>query len=221
MGLSFRGQTSTEYVILLAVVLMVALASTTLLTWNAGLSKDAKIRQSEAYWRSTQPFAIVGASAGSNGTLSLKIQNNAAESLVLKTISLGNASYSLGSIYVSPGGSATVSLSANISSGSGYYEGNVSFTYNSASFSNLVQGGNRNFAVNAPTSITQVCIALGSSGCSVVGDCCTATNVSCSSSKCCIPNRVGGCTAATDCCCYGDICCSCQAGVCEDRCAGP
>ncbi|MCX6770373.1 MAG: hypothetical protein NT051_06935 [Candidatus Micrarchaeota archaeon] len=54
-----RGQGATEYLVLLAVVLIVALVSIALLGFFPGLSEDAKIVQSQTYWKSASPIAII------------------------------------------------------------------------------------------------------------------------------------------------------------------
>jgi len=53
------GQGATEYLVLLAVVLIVALVSVALLGFFPGMASDAQITQSKAYWQSAQPIAII------------------------------------------------------------------------------------------------------------------------------------------------------------------
>jgi hypothetical protein len=54
-----KGQGSTEYLVLLAVVLIIALVSLALLSFFPGTSLDAKLTQSKMYWSSASPIAIV------------------------------------------------------------------------------------------------------------------------------------------------------------------
>ena len=54
----FRAQGATEYLVLLAVVLIVALVSVALLGFFPGMASDAQITQSKAYWQSASPIAI-------------------------------------------------------------------------------------------------------------------------------------------------------------------
>ncbi|MFA6328920.1 MAG: hypothetical protein WCY41_05735 [Candidatus Micrarchaeia archaeon] len=63
------GQGATEYLVLLAVVLIVALVSVALLGFFPGMASDAQITQSQIYWRSATPIAIMetGARASSGG----------------------------------------------------------------------------------------------------------------------------------------------------------
>jgi len=53
-----KGQGATEYLVLLAVVLIVALISVALLGFFPGMASDAQITQSQMYWQSMQPIAI-------------------------------------------------------------------------------------------------------------------------------------------------------------------
>ena len=65
-----KGQGATEYLVLLAVVLIVALVSVALLGFFPQMASDAQITQSQAYWRSASPISIVESGAlfrASNG----------------------------------------------------------------------------------------------------------------------------------------------------------
>ncbi|MCX6769965.1 MAG: hypothetical protein NT051_04780 [Candidatus Micrarchaeota archaeon] len=59
MKFNGKGQGATEYLVLLAVVLIIALVSIALLGFFPGIASDAKITQSKSYWSSQNPFAIV------------------------------------------------------------------------------------------------------------------------------------------------------------------
>jgi len=52
------GQGATEYLVLLAVVLIVALVSVALLGFFPGMASDAQITQSQMYWKSATPISI-------------------------------------------------------------------------------------------------------------------------------------------------------------------
>jgi len=54
-----RGQGATEYLVLLAVVLIVALVSVALLGFFPGMASDAQITQSKMYWSSASPISIL------------------------------------------------------------------------------------------------------------------------------------------------------------------
>ena len=60
------GQGATEYLVLLAVVLIIALVSIALLGFFPGMANDAKVAQSQAYWQSATPIAVKEAAARYN-----------------------------------------------------------------------------------------------------------------------------------------------------------
>jgi len=75
------GQGATEYLVLLAVVLIVALVSVALLGFFPGMASDAQITQSQAYWQSSQPIAVIEAGARNYLTYSfpyIRIRNSGA-----------------------------------------------------------------------------------------------------------------------------------------------
>jgi len=65
-----KAQGATEYLVLLAVVLIVALVSVALLGFFPGMATDSQITQSQMYWSSASPISIVESGArvlASNG----------------------------------------------------------------------------------------------------------------------------------------------------------
>jgi len=77
MELYSKGQGATEYLVLLAVVLMIALVSIALLGFFPGLAGDAKKTQSDSYWKSARPFGVVEhTQAGAGTTFTIMVQNN-------------------------------------------------------------------------------------------------------------------------------------------------
>jgi len=59
LGDYMKAQGATEYLVLLAVVLIVALVSVALLGFFPGMASDAQLTQSQVYWQSASPIAIV------------------------------------------------------------------------------------------------------------------------------------------------------------------
>jgi len=96
----YRGQGATEYLVLLAVVLIVALVSVALLGFFPGMASDAQITQSQMYWSSTSPITVVegiarySASWGTNSPTYLRFRNNGAYPIrITKLIGGTNASF--------------------------------------------------------------------------------------------------------------------------------
>jgi len=95
------GQGATEYLVLLAVVLIVALVSVALLGFFPGMASDAKLTQSKTYWSSATPISIVetGARFVYNGVGNytftyFRIRNNGNYPISLTKILAGNTSIS-------------------------------------------------------------------------------------------------------------------------------
>jgi len=138
-----RGQGATEYLVLLAVVLIIALVSIALLGFFPSLAIDARITQASLYWRGeARPFAITDytfASTGGNG--SIIIQNNdASGSLLVNNISISSCEGIASTFTVASGDTRVVSFGGCPSTGltpGSVYDYNVSFNYTTNSGSGL------------------------------------------------------------------------------------
>jgi len=96
-----KGQGATEYLVLLAVVLIVALVSVALLGFFPSMASDAQIAQSQAYWRSATPLAVIDAgtryytdSGGNLSCINIVIRNTGAYPIRLSKIWGGGANIS-------------------------------------------------------------------------------------------------------------------------------
>lgn len=92
------GQGATEYLVLLAVVLIVALVSVALLGFFPGMASDAQLTQSKAYWQGASPIAILenGAVSYSSGTATspyLRLRNTGAYPIRITKLIGGNGEY--------------------------------------------------------------------------------------------------------------------------------
>ena len=91
------GQGATEYLVLLAVVLIIALVAIALLGFFPGLSSDEQAKQSQVYWKNAYPISIVDWSAsyyssGAMGAMSpgtlpkLVVRNTGTNSITITKI---------------------------------------------------------------------------------------------------------------------------------------
>jgi len=90
-----KAQGATEYLVLLAVVLIVALVSVALLGFFPSMASDAQITQSQAYWQGASPIAITefDATTDSNyGLPYLRVRNSGAYPIRITKI-LGNGNW--------------------------------------------------------------------------------------------------------------------------------
>ena len=93
-----KGQGATEYLVLLAVVLIVALVSVALLGFFPGMASDARETQSKMYWQSANPIAITewGArfvvDSGNHTHIYMKIRNTGSYPVRLSKILMNGQS---------------------------------------------------------------------------------------------------------------------------------
>ncbi len=74
-------QGATEYLVLLAVVLIIALVTIAMLTFFSETSGDVQVEESQAYWKSSSPIAVIdanafGGDAANYALFSLVLRNN-------------------------------------------------------------------------------------------------------------------------------------------------
>ena len=91
-----HGQGATEYLVLLAVVLIVALVSVALLGFFPGMASDSQATQSKTYWSSASPIAVEEMDAYYSTTWGetlpvLIIKNNGAYPIRITKLLGGNA----------------------------------------------------------------------------------------------------------------------------------
>ena len=96
------GQGATEYLVLLAVVLIVALVSVALLGFFPGMASDSQLTQSKTYWSSASPIAIIESGAvyqtDTYTVLYLRLRNVGGYPIRISKI-LGNGGYNNTYIY--------------------------------------------------------------------------------------------------------------------------
>ena len=141
-----RGQGATEYLVLLAVVLIIALVSIMLLGYFPGMATDAKITQSNAYWRGeARPFAITESNINSTGYGSFVLQNMEANGpFMVSMFQVGNYN-NTSNISFSAGESKTVIISnMGNNTGGSVYDLNVTVSYTTPSGTATKQYGTKN-----------------------------------------------------------------------------
>ena len=145
MGVNKAGQGATEYLVLLAVVLIIALVSIALLGFFPGLATDARITQSASYWKGeARPFAILEHSVSSSGTAQMVLQNVDASGLItLESISVGADTYSPG-VSFGPGETKVLDVPTVAAGTAGsVYEFPINLTYTTSSGLSQTQFGSK------------------------------------------------------------------------------
>ena len=140
-----KGQVSTEYLVILAIVLVVALVVVYLVGGFAGMGVGTMETQSQQAWGTAAPLAIT--SWKQNGTsLSLEMQNNDVDTLTLTDITMDGASVFANTTVFTSGEKKVVTATAATAcgaAGSAFSHQNVVLTYNKGSISGKTQTGVR------------------------------------------------------------------------------
>ena len=139
-------QGATEYLVLLAVVLIVALMGVALVSFVPSVTSDAKILQSDEYWRGlAKPFAILERNVLANGTVSLVIQNkDAMGTYTLTRLNVSSGAYTTPTSF-SPGETKTLVFSGvPTGTAKAYYDFAVNISYTSPYGISNVQRGTKN-----------------------------------------------------------------------------
>ncbi len=127
---TLHGQGATEYLILLAVVLVIAIVVVALLGFFPGTATDARMAQSKAYWdgvasplqiTDTQPLFtgtsnIICGQASKRGTR-MAIMNTYTSQITITTLSVGNTSTTTTSVQFCPGSGGAVAPSITVDPG--------------------------------------------------------------------------------------------------------
>ncbi|NYZ74546.1 class III signal peptide-containing protein [Candidatus Micrarchaeota archaeon] len=126
-----KGQVSTEYLVILAVVLVIALVVVYLVGGFAGMGAGTTETQSQQAWGTAAPFSITILKQ-SGTTLEMEIQNNDVDKLILTDITMDNVSVLATNTSFTSGEkkvlNATTAASCGIP-GSAFSHQNVRITY--------------------------------------------------------------------------------------------
>ena len=138
-----KGQVSTEFLVIMAIGLVIALVLVYLLGGFAGMGAGTMQTQSMQAWGTAAPLAMTGWTQ--NGTLlQLQIQNNALNQVILTKISMDGAPvYSIGTAFTS-GQVQTINVTvagACGATGAPFSHSNVTFIYSENSITNQIELG--------------------------------------------------------------------------------
>lgn len=121
-----RAQASTEYLIILAIVIIIALVAASALGMFPSLGAGTSSRVSSSYWR-TSDLAIMAYRVDSNGSADVVVKNNMPGNVRLVGFELDGAELVSNPVSLRPGQSAT--LSGSVGSGSDEFAFNVTARY--------------------------------------------------------------------------------------------
>ncbi len=138
-----KGQVSTEFLVIMAIGLVIALVLVYLLGGFAGMGAGTMQTQSMQAWGTAAPLAVTGWSQ-SGTTLQLQVQNNALNQVILTKISMdGSVVSSTGTAFTS-GQAQAINVTMPIAcgaTGTTFSHMNVTFTYTENSITNQTERG--------------------------------------------------------------------------------
>jgi hypothetical protein len=145
MKMSSKGQVSTEYLVILAVVLVVALVVVYLVGGFSSLGAGSLQTESQNYWGSMSPFSIITMKA-TGTTLNLEIVNNDLQQLTLTGISVEGASVFSTTTTMNSGQDAIINATVAApcgAAGTPYTFNNVVFTYTKGGITGIAEAGTK------------------------------------------------------------------------------
>lgn len=143
-----KAQAAAEYLVLLAMILIVALIGVILLGGFTESSSSAMEAEAKTYWMSARPLSITEWTQF-NSTIFLKIRNTEPKRIVLKSISVGNQTTNLGVGWtLAPGAEKTIAISSmpTCSASYDYFSYNVTFVYDTSDIAGISQRGSHPIA---------------------------------------------------------------------------
>ena len=123
-----KGQGTTEYLIILAVIIVVALVVAGIMGFFPGLGTGISESQSRAYWQSTTPLAITQYEVDNAGT-DFVIRNQTTDKIEVEEITLDGTAVSVTDANIAAGSQATFSGSGKTCTSGQAYQYNVVITY--------------------------------------------------------------------------------------------
>ncbi|MFH0970149.1 MAG: hypothetical protein V1776_01680 [Candidatus Diapherotrites archaeon] len=143
-----RGQGTTEYLIILAIVIVIALVVVGVLGGFPGIGQNINEGQSKAYWGAAQPLALIDWRVAQSGSGSLVFQNQTANTITLNSVVWDGNTVSVGQS-LGPGGKYTVtSTSIRCITAGQSYGSSLSYNYNTPNLSDIDFNGTTSVAGN-------------------------------------------------------------------------
>ena len=140
-----KAQGTIEYLVIIAIVVVIALVVVGILLQILDQGSAIPTESAKIAWKSAEPWAIVDWSVGSDGNLTVVIQNNSHESLTFVAFNLVNSDGNTASATVQPGATITRIVSPTTPTTSGQYsydkDSNMYIQYNTSNISGKKQFG--------------------------------------------------------------------------------
>ncbi len=141
-----KAQGSTEYLVILAVVLVVALIVIGLLGQFTGFGTAGLQQQSTAYWQAANPLSIETIKVSGGNSVEMNVKNQLTQRLNLTNVSFDSVDIGTGVQVFAPGQTVKVSgtiAGFNCTSGQPFEFTKVVLTYDQGSIAGLTQVGDK------------------------------------------------------------------------------
>jgi uncharacterized protein (UPF0333 family) len=142
---SKKGQVSTEYLVILAVVLVIALVVVYILSQSSSGVSSTLEKASQAYWTGQSPIAVTGYKASAT-TLTLTLKNVDAQKLTVTNIVGSEVTAYTTNVTLNVGEEKEVALTLPTtcgSAGTAYEYKGITFTYAKGASTGLVEAGDK------------------------------------------------------------------------------
>lgn len=134
-----RGQGTTEYLIILAIVIVIALVVVSVLGGFPSIGSGISQGQSKAYWGSVSPLAVVDWSIPASGTGRIVFQNQTSSTITITDLNWSGVAVTFTDQNIAAGGKATVestSLTCGVAAGQNFSK-TLTYQYNTTNLSGL------------------------------------------------------------------------------------
>ncbi|MFH2105911.1 MAG: class III signal peptide-containing protein [Candidatus Micrarchaeota archaeon] len=141
---SKKGQVSTEYLVILAVVLVIALVVVYILSQSSSGVSSTLEKTSQAYWAGQSPIAVTGYKAATT-TLTVTLKNVDAQKLtVTNIVGSGVTAYTTNvTLNVGEEKEVALTLPTACTSGAAYEYDDLVFTYAKGASTGLIEAGDK------------------------------------------------------------------------------
>ena len=133
-----KGQAATEYLIILAVVVIIALIVIGVLGGFPGMTRGISDRDSASYW-SGADIGITRYNIPASGNSTVVFRNNKNFQVQIVNMTMGSTNFNLGNTTIAPGASvafSNVSVTCGGATGTGFSQ-NVVITYKDPQYGNI------------------------------------------------------------------------------------
>ncbi|MEK6941492.1 MAG: hypothetical protein AABW85_01385 [archaeon] len=103
-----RGQGTTEYLIILSVIIVIALVVVGVMGWFPGLGTTITEGESRAYWAAASPIALVAWDINSSHT-TIVLRNLTTDTITVSAMTLGGTTLTFASTILPAGSQAAIS----------------------------------------------------------------------------------------------------------------